>query len=162
MRFSEHPLANAKCDGQDADYPLITLQGQFTGDISVGLHNTMRELDLNPNATVTFISWRSAWCRPDWGQRSAFPTRLRSSTNSLTCGCWLPDLRFYIFTRNGRSLSPAAEAFRNHLSQHIENAALCSSMHTSIRGPCEGCLRKHKDALRIYDRAFWDVVMGWS
>ena len=135
----EHPLANAHSVrwSELADYPLITLQGQFTERLSIDLHNTMRELDLNPNATVTFMSTALSMVSAGLGATICSPyaaslVHLYGLSMRLLVA---PEIfrRFYIFTRNGRSLSPAAEAFRNHLSQHIEKHASLSaaSMHTA-------------------------------
>lgn len=39
-----------------AEFPLITLQGQFTEKLSRDLHEVVRDLDLHPDTTVAFMS----------------------------------------------------------------------------------------------------------
>ncbi|TAH40952.1 MAG: LysR family transcriptional regulator [Betaproteobacteria bacterium] len=113
--------------GDLVDYPLITLQGQFTERLSVDLHNAMRELDLDPNTTVTFMSTALSMVAAGLGVTICIPyaaslVRLyRLEMRPLIA----PEVtrRFYVFTRNGRSLTPAAEALRAYLFRHIHEQA---------------------------------------
>jgi DNA-binding transcriptional LysR family regulator len=106
-----------------ADHPLITLQGQFTERLSVDLHNAMRELDLKPSTTVTFMSTALSMVAAGLGVTICIPyaaslVRLyRLEMRPLIA----PEVtrRFYVFTRNGRSLSPAAQSFMDGLFRHI-------------------------------------------
>lgn len=125
----EHPLADAESVrwAELADHPLITLQGQFTERLSIDLHNVVRGLDLKPNATVTFMSTALSMVAAGLGATICIPyaaslVRLYGlSMRPLVA----PEVfrRFHIFTRNGRSLSPAAEAFRDHLTRYVREHA---------------------------------------
>lgn len=109
------------------DYPLITLQGQFTERLSVDLHNAMRELDLDPNTTVTFMSTALSMVAAGLGVTICIPyaTSLVRLYQLEMRPLIAPEVtrRFYVFTRNGRSLTPAAEALRGYLFRHIREQA---------------------------------------
>lgn len=109
------------------DYPLITLQGQFTERLSVDLHNAMRELDLDPNTTVTFMSTALSMVAAGLGVTICIPyaTSLVRLYQLEMRPLIAPEVtrRFYVFTRNGRSLTPAAEALRDYLFRHIREQA---------------------------------------
>lgn len=105
------------------DYPLITLQGQFTERLSVDLRAALRERDLDPNTTVTFMSTALSMVAAGLGVSICIPyaaslVRLYRLEMRLLHD---PEVtrRFYVFTRNGRALSPAAESFRDCLFEHI-------------------------------------------
>jgi DNA-binding transcriptional LysR family regulator len=111
-----------------ADYPLITLQGQFTERLSVDLQTAMRELD--PATTVTFMSTALSMVAAGLGITICIPyaaslVRLyRLEMRPLIAPA--VTRRFYVFTRNGRSLSPAAQSFSDYLFRHIrERAGFC-------------------------------------
>ncbi|ATE61431.1 LysR family transcriptional regulator [Thauera sinica] len=111
------------------DYPLITLQGQFTERLSVDLHNAMRELDLDPSTVVTFMSTALSMVAAGLGVTICIPyaaslVRLhRLEMRPLIA----PEItrRFYVFTRNGRSLTPAAESLRACLFRHVREHGDC-------------------------------------
>lgn len=132
----DHPLANAGSVrwAELASYPLITLQGQFTERLSTDLHNAMRELDLNPNATVTFMSTALSMVSVGLGATICIPyaASLVRLYGLRMRPLVAPEVfrRFYIFTRNGRSLSPAAAAFRDHLSRYVAEHAIFSAADT--------------------------------
>lgn len=114
----DHPLA-ARDTVRWADlidHPLITLQGQFTERLTVDLHAAMRSLDLDPNTTVTFMSTALSMVAAGLGVTICIPY---AASLVRLYGLEMRPLlapvvtrSFYVFTRNGRSLSPAAEAFR--------------------------------------------------
>ncbi|MFN3987232.1 MAG: LysR family transcriptional regulator [Rhodocyclaceae bacterium] len=103
------------------DHPLITLQGQFTERLSTDLRTAMREFD--PNTTVTFMSTALSMVAAGLGVTICIPyaaslVRLyRLEMRPLVA----PEVtrRFYVFSRNGRSLSPAAQSFRDFLFHYI-------------------------------------------
>jgi DNA-binding transcriptional LysR family regulator len=105
------------------DHRLITLQGQFTERLSLDLHNALRELELEPDTTVTFMSTALSMVAAGLGITICIPyaaslVRLyRLEMRPLVA----PQVtrRFYVFTRNGRSLSPAAQSFMDYLFRHI-------------------------------------------
>ncbi len=104
-------------------HPLITLQGQFTERLSVDLHNAMREVDLDPATTVTFMSTALSMVASGLGVTICIPyaaslVRLYQLDMRPLVE---PEVtrRFYVFSRNGRSLSPAAHSFRDMLFEHV-------------------------------------------
>ncbi|MDO4682423.1 MAG: LysR family transcriptional regulator [Lautropia sp.] len=106
-----------------ARLPLITLQGQFTERLSLDLNAAIRELDITPATTVTFMSTALGMVAAGLGVTICMPyaeslVRLYGLTmRPLTS----PDVRrrFHLFTRAGRSLSPAAEQFYRHLLDQV-------------------------------------------
>lgn len=116
---SAHPLAEqheirwAELVG----YPLITLEGQFTERLSMDLHDGVREVDLAPQATVTFMSTALAMVSAGLGVTICIPyaaslVRLHRLEMRPLVAPVVPR-RFYVFTRSGRSLTPAAQSFRD-------------------------------------------------
>jgi DNA-binding transcriptional LysR family regulator len=106
------------------DYPLITLQGQFTERLSIDLHHAMREFDLAPQTTVTFMSTALSMVAAGLGVTICIPYALSLvRLYGLEMRPMIaPEVtrRFYVFTRAGRSLSPAADRFRTYLFDHID------------------------------------------
>ncbi|MBI5780313.1 MAG: LysR family transcriptional regulator [Rhodocyclales bacterium] len=108
-----------------AEFPLITLQGQFTEKLSRDLHEVVRDLDLHPDTTVAFMSTALAMVSIGLGvticvsYAEPMVRRYGLEMRRLT----EPDVhrRFCVFTRHGRALSPAAEAFRTHLRRFVGN-----------------------------------------
>lgn len=105
------------------DHPLITLQGQFTERLSVDLHTAMREGELDPATTVTFMSTALSMVAAGLGVTICIPyaaslVRLyRLDMRPLVEP--VVTRRFYVFSRNGRSLSPAAQSFREALFGYV-------------------------------------------
>ena len=121
-----HPLGKLKrIRWADAvEYPIIALQGQFTERLSVDLHVTLPNLTLNPSHEVTFMTTALsmvsanqgiAVCLP-YARSLALPYRLQMRLLHD------PEVtrKFFVFTRNGRSLSPAAESFIDFLFRFVE------------------------------------------
>ncbi len=105
------------------DYPFISLQGQFTERLSLELRNAVRDLTLAPTNEVAFMSTALSMVSSGLGVTACIPyaaslVRLyKLEMRPLR----EPEVtrRFYVFTRNGRSLSPAAESFRNFLFRYV-------------------------------------------
>ena len=120
-----HPLA-ARQEIRWAElvgYPLITLEGQFTERLSMDLHDGVRELDLAPQATVTFMSTALSMVSAGLGVTICIPyaaslVRLHGLQMRPLVAPVVPR-RFYVFTRNGRSLTPAAQSFRDFVLGYI-------------------------------------------
>ncbi|MDO5103503.1 MAG: LysR family transcriptional regulator [Lautropia sp.] len=106
--------------------PVITLQGQFTERLSLDLNATMREVDITPATTVTFMSTALSMVAAGLGVTICMPyaeslVQLYGMTmRPLTS----PEVRrrFQLFTRAGRSLPPAAKRFHAHLLAHHHGA----------------------------------------
>lgn len=121
-----HPLGKLKrIRWADAvEYPIIALQGQFTERLSVDLHVTLPNLTLNPSNEVTFMTTALSMVSANLGIAACLPYA-RSLALPYKLQMRLlhePEVtrRFFVFTRNGRSLSPAAESFIDFLFQFVE------------------------------------------
>ncbi|MCP5232630.1 MAG: LysR family transcriptional regulator [Zoogloeaceae bacterium] len=107
-----------------AEFPLITLQGQFTERLAVDVGSAQRGRALEPHTSVAFMSTALSMVNAGLGVTvcityAASLIRLyRLEMRPLV----EPQVtrRFYVFTRNNRSLSPAAQRFRDFLSGYIE------------------------------------------
>jgi DNA-binding transcriptional LysR family regulator len=121
-----HPL-----EGRDrltwsdlADYPFISLQGQFTERLLSDIHSALRDVPLNPANEVTFMTTALAMVSAGLGVTVCLPyaeplVRLyRLHMRRL----YEPELtrRFFVYTRDNRSLSPAAESFIAFLFKFVE------------------------------------------
>lgn len=121
----EHPLAAHKTvTWADLEaYPLIALQGQFTERLSVDLHQSVRDKSLNPTTTVAFMSTALSMVSTGLGVTVCIPyaaslvrlykLEMRPLIDPVVTR------RFYTFTRNGRSLTPASQSFRDFLRRYI-------------------------------------------
>lgn len=111
------------------DFPFICLQGQFTERLLRDMHVSFRELSLNPYNEVTFMTTALAMVHARLGITVCLPyaekmvelygLRMRELVD--------PELtrRFFVYTRNARALSPAAESFvaflRDYVASHQWN-----------------------------------------
>ncbi|WP_409028186.1 LysR family transcriptional regulator [Janthinobacterium sp. SUN098] len=106
------------------DYPFISLQGQFTERLLRDMHGAFRELSLNPYNEVTFMTTALAMVSANLGITVCLPYaepmvklyKLHMRTLHE------PELtrRFFVYTKTGRSLSPAAESFMAFLFRFVE------------------------------------------
>lgn len=105
-------------------YPLTTLQGQFTKRLSLDLRAAVRDLHFAPVHEVAFLSTALAMVNAGMGI-----TVCVSYAASLVklYGLELRPLsepevyrNFYVFTRQGRSLSPAAEDFHAFVFNYVQ------------------------------------------
>ncbi len=104
-------------------YPLTTLQGQFTKRLALDLRAALRDVNLSPAHEVSFLS--TALAMVNAGMGITVCVSYAASLVSLY-GLTLRPLRdpeifrsFYVFTRQGRSLSPAAEDFRRFVFDYV-------------------------------------------
>src|SRR5690606_4015981 len=120
-----HPLeALADISWRDIlQYPLTTLQGQFTKRLALDLRAALRDVNLSPAHEVSFLS--TALAMANAGMGITVCVSYAASLVSLY-GLTLRPLRdpeifrsFYVFTRQGRSLSPAAEDFRRFVFDYV-------------------------------------------
>lgn len=121
----KHPLEKLKrITWADAvGFPFISLQGQFTERLSVDLHASVRDLTLTPSNEVAFMTTALSMVSANLGVAACLPY-----AESLVHRYQLqmrrlhdPEVmrKFYVFTRNGRSLSPAAESFNEFLFAYV-------------------------------------------
>ena len=121
-----HPLAQVeRVTWQDvARYPFIALQGQFTERLQADMHALLRDVRLSPANEVTFMTTALAMVSAGLGITVCLPYaeplaqlyRLRMRTLEEP----VLTRRFFVYTRAGRSLSPAAESFIDFLFPYVE------------------------------------------
>ncbi|MES2351199.1 MAG: LysR family transcriptional regulator [Pseudomonadota bacterium] len=107
-----------------ADYPFISLQGQFTERLLSDIHSALREVPLHPANEVTFMTTALAMVSAGLGVTVCLPYAeplvllYRLHMRQL----FEPELtrRFFVYTRENRSLSPAAESFIAFLFKYVE------------------------------------------
>jgi DNA-binding transcriptional LysR family regulator len=121
----DHPLAKRRRLGWSelTAHPLITLRGQFTerlladmgGDDGDGRADTLRALTLRPAHEVTYMTTALAMVASGLGVTVCMPyaaplVRLHG-LRMLPLDAPVLTRRFFVYTREQRSLSPAAAAF---------------------------------------------------
>jgi len=105
------------------EFPFISLQGQFTERLLRDVHVSFRDLSLSPYNEVTFMTTALAMVHARLGITVCLPyaekmvqlygLRMRPlEAPSLT-------RRFFVYTRNARALSPAAESLVNFLHEFV-------------------------------------------
>ncbi len=107
-----------------ADYPFISLQGQFTERLLSDMHSSLRDVPLNPANEVTFMTTALAMVSAGLGVTVCLPyaeplVRLYKLHMRQLHD---PELtrRFFVYTRQNRSLSPAADSFISYLFKYVE------------------------------------------
>lgn len=106
----------ARVTWQDvARFPLISLQGQFTERLLDEVQSALREAPLRPANEVTFMTTALAMAAAGLGVTVCMPyaAPLVTLYGLVMRPLEEPVLsrRFFTYTRQGRSLSPAAESF---------------------------------------------------
>jgi DNA-binding transcriptional LysR family regulator len=121
-----HPLeANERVTWQDvARYPFIALQGQFTERLLADMQALLREVQLKPANEVTFMTTALAMVSAGLGITVCLPyaeplVRLHQLHMRVLEEPRLTR-RFFVYTRAGRSLSPAAESFIDFLFPYVQ------------------------------------------
>jgi DNA-binding transcriptional LysR family regulator len=121
-----HPLeARKKITWEDlGGYPFISLQGQFTERLMADMHGALREVTLKPAYEVAFMTTALAMVSSGLGIAVCLPYAqpLVSLYKLNMRPLEEPVLtrRFFVHTRPGRALSPAAEAFRSFLLDYVQ------------------------------------------
>ena len=130
-----HPLEQrARVTWTDLqDYPFISLQGQFTERLLSDMRDlrdaqqVLREAPLNPANEVTFMTTALAMVAAGLGVTVCLPYAepLVRLHQLVMRQLHEPELtrRFFIYTREKRSLSPAAESFIAFLLAFVEGHA---------------------------------------
>ncbi len=97
------------------EYPLISLQGQFTERLLRDMHASFREQSLSPYNEVTFMTTALAMVHARLGITVCLPyaEKMVQLYGLQMRPLESPALtrRFFVYTRNARALSPAAESF---------------------------------------------------
>ena len=117
----QHPLQQKeRVTGGRGDYPFISLQAQFTQRLLRDMHGAFRELSLNPYNEVTFMTTALAMVSANLGITVCLPYAepMVKLYKLHMRALHEPELtrRFFVYTKTGRSLSPAAESFMAFLS----------------------------------------------
>lgn len=119
----------ARVTWQDvARLPLISLQGQFTERLLDEVHAALRDIPLKPANEVTFMTTALAMAAAGLGVTVCMPYAAPLAT---LYGLVMRPLeepvlsrRFFTYTRQGRSLSPAAQSFMAFLDGFARRANL--------------------------------------
>ena len=104
-------------------FPVIALQGEFTQRLRVDLHESLRDLALNPVNEVGFMTTALAMVSAGLGVTTCLP--YASSLIKLHKLHSRPLVdpviarKFLIFTRKDRPLSPAAHQFSQYLLDYV-------------------------------------------
>jgi len=124
----QHRLATvARVRWQDvANYPFISLQGQFTERLLDDMHTSLRETPIRPAHEVTFMTTALAMVSAGLGVTVCLPYAepLVKLHGLVLRPLEEPVLtrRFFVYTRPGRSLSPAAESYINFLFGYVKGS----------------------------------------
>ena len=107
-----------------SDYPFISLQGQFTERLLSDMHSALRDVPLHPANEVTFMTTALAMVAAGLGVTVCLPYAeplVRLHQLQLR-RLYEPELtrRFFVYTRQSRSLAPAAESFMAFLFAFVE------------------------------------------
>lgn len=104
-------------------YPVVTLQGQFTERLLQDLRAASRDLNLVPANEVAFMSTALAMVSNGLGVTICIPYASSLVTQNRLDMRPLVDpvvsRRFYVITRHGRTLSPAATSFMDFLFSYL-------------------------------------------
>lgn len=107
-----------------ARHPLISLQGQFTERLLDDVHAALREVPIKPANEVSFMTTALAMAAAGLGITVCMPyaAPLVSLYGLVMRPLEEPVLtrRFFLYTRPGRSLSPAAESFIDFLDDFVK------------------------------------------
>jgi DNA-binding transcriptional LysR family regulator len=123
-----HPLL-ARGEGKPVGWheldawPVISLRGQFTERLQADMHEALREASLQPAHEVTYMTTALAMAAAGLGVTVCMPyaaplVRLYG-LHTLPLAEPVLTRRFFIYTREQRSLSPAAEAFIAFLLAYV-------------------------------------------
>jgi DNA-binding transcriptional LysR family regulator len=122
---SSHPLAGrARVAWADlADFPFISLRGEFTERLLEDMGEAQRALTLKPAHEVTFMTTALAMVAAGLGITVGMPyaaplVRLHG-LRRLPLGEPVLSRRFFVYTREQRTLSPAAAAFIAFLDEFV-------------------------------------------
>jgi DNA-binding transcriptional LysR family regulator len=109
-----------------AAYPFISLQGQFTELLLDAMHTSTTGVALKPAHEVTFMTTALSMVSAGLGITVCLPyAEPLAKLYGLTMrplGVPTVQRRFFIYTRPGRSLSPAAESYMEFLFAYVKRS----------------------------------------
>lgn len=123
----DHPLARHKRLrwSQLAPYPVITLQGQFTELLIQDLRKADPGLSFSPATEVAYMATALSMVKAGLGVALCIPyaASLVDVYGLKMSPVGTPEVRrkFEVFTRRGRSLSPAAQSFLDFVGPKIRS-----------------------------------------
>lgn len=123
-----HPLAQReRVDWQDlSNHAFISLQGQFTELLLDDMHAASRAAPVKPAHEVTFMSTALAMVGAGLGVTVCLPyaAPLVAAAGLIMRPLAAPLLtrRFFVYTRPGRTLSPAAAAYVDFLFEYVKTS----------------------------------------
>ena len=108
---------------------LITLQGQFTELLVSDVGEAARDMHKEAFMQVTYMTTALALARAGLGITLCMPyARTLVEQFGLVMrpvGHPVVERSFWVFTRRGRALSPAAQEFRTFLEDQLQSSRLC-------------------------------------
>ena len=122
---TDHPLAKKRrlYWAELIKYPIIALQGQFTERLAQELRENDVKIDFTPHAEVAYMATAFSMVKAGLGVSLCIPYAASLAEGyglklTLLTG---PEVRrsFDVFTRKGRSLSPAAKSFLDFIGPRI-------------------------------------------
>lgn len=115
-------------------YPFISLQGQFSERLMLDLREAAGDIKFSPTNEVAFMSTALAMVNAGLGVTTCI------TYASLLVDLYRLEMRplvmpvihrsFYTFTQNRRSLSPAAESFRDFVRHYLTGSTIASPLLT--------------------------------
>ena len=154
---SDHPLAarDRLTWGDLAPYPLITLRGQFTERLLADMSDSQREETLKPAHDVTYMTTALAMVASGLGITICMPyaaplVRLHG-LRMLSLDAPVLTRRFFVYTREQRSLSPAAAAFIAFLFDWVGAAGVPAAGVPAAGAPAAGVPAATDTAMRCGD-----------
>lgn len=122
-----HPLAAlGRVTWRDvARHPFISLQGPFTERLLDDMHASQRAITVKPAHEVTFMTTALAMAGAGLGVTVCLPyaAPLAAQFGLVLRPLVEPELtrRFFVYTRPGRALSPAAGSYIDFLLRHVKD-----------------------------------------
>jgi DNA-binding transcriptional LysR family regulator len=140
----DHPLAaRDRLTWSDlAAYPLITLRGQFTERLLADMSDSQRDVTLKPAHEVTYMTTALAMVASGLGITICMPyaaplVRLHG-LRMLPLDAPVLTRRFFVYTREQRSLSPAAAAFIAFLFDYVHASGVPAAGAPAAGVPAAG------------------------
>lgn len=114
----------AQCQRSEIAAADIALRGQFVERLTLDLHAAFRDLTLNPTNEVSFMTTALSMVSANLGVTACLPYARALVTFYRLQMRLLQDpvitRKFFVYTKTGRSLSPAAESFIAFLFRFVE------------------------------------------
>lgn len=135
----DHKLAKGRTIKWSAlsGYPVISLQGQFTERLSVDLRGSVKDLNMSLFNEVAFMSTALSMVNSGLGMAicnsyaqslvKLYQLEMRPLVDPVVTR------RFFVFTKMGKSLTPAAESFHAFLTDFVERYPFMRTSDIRVR-----------------------------